>query len=43
MNVSRSVMTSRNVPKSFRPKAAKWATYLINRSLTLKNMTPEEE
>lgn len=45
MNVIESMMASKNVPKSFWYEAAKWASYVINRSLTLivKNMTPEEE
>lgn len=45
MNVIRSMMTSRNVPKSFWTEATKWEAYVINKSPTLsvKNMTPKEE
>jgi hypothetical protein len=44
MNMVRSMLACRNVPKMFRPVAVKWACYVMNRSPTLsvKNMTPEE-
>ncbi|CAJ2658399.1 unnamed protein product [Trifolium pratense] len=44
MNVVRSMLNGRNVPKRFWPEAVVWATYVINRSPTLsvKNMTPEQ-
>ncbi|KAK2442007.1 putative mitochondrial protein [Trifolium repens] len=44
LNMVRSMLSGRNVPKSFWPEALKWATYVLNRSPTLsvKNMTPEE-
>lgn len=42
-NVIRSMMTSRNVPKSFWLEVAKWEAYVINRSplLSMKNMVYE--
>ncbi|MCH81754.1 retrovirus-related pol polyprotein from transposon tnt 1-94, partial [Trifolium medium] len=44
MNMVRSMLAGRNVPKGFWPEAVKWATYVMNRSPTLsvKNITPEE-
>jgi hypothetical protein len=44
LNMVRSIMNARNVPKKFWPEAVKWATHVINRSPTLsvKNITPEE-
>jgi transposase InsO family protein len=44
MNMVRSMLTGRCVPKRFWPEAVVWATYVINRSPTLsvKNVTPEE-
>ncbi|KAK2452730.1 hypothetical protein QL285_000498 [Trifolium repens] len=44
LNIVRSMITARNVPKSFWPEAVLWAVYLLNRSPTasLKDMTPEE-
>jgi hypothetical protein len=44
LNMVRSMLSGRNVPKSFWPEALKWATYVLNRSPTLsvKDMTPEE-
>ncbi|KAK2414989.1 myosin-16 [Trifolium repens] len=44
LNMVRSMLSGRNVPKPFWPEALKWATYVLNRSPTLsvKNMTPEE-
>ncbi|PNX97760.1 cysteine-rich receptor-like protein kinase 25-like protein, partial [Trifolium pratense] len=44
MNMVRSMLAGRKMPKAFWPKALKWATYVMNRSPTLsvKNITPEE-
>ncbi|MCI79021.1 copia-type polyprotein, partial [Trifolium medium] len=44
MNMVRSMLNGRNVPKIFWPEAVVWATYVINRSPTLsvKDITPEE-
>ncbi|CAJ2675758.1 unnamed protein product [Trifolium pratense] len=44
MNMVRSMLAGRNVPKMFWPEAVKWATYVMNRSPTLsvKDVTPEE-
>jgi hypothetical protein len=44
LNIIRSMMTCKNVPKKFWPEALKWATYVLNRSPTVsvKNVTPEE-
>ncbi|PNX55476.1 retrovirus-related Pol polyprotein from transposon TNT 1-94, partial [Trifolium pratense] len=44
LNIVRSMINARRVPKSFWPEAVKWATYVMNRSPTLnvKNMTREE-
>ncbi|MCH80374.1 copia-type polyprotein, partial [Trifolium medium] len=44
LNIVRSMLSSRNVPKRFWPEAVKWATYVMNRcpTLSVKNMTPEE-
>ncbi|GAU29090.1 hypothetical protein TSUD_58560 [Trifolium subterraneum] len=44
LNMVRSMLAGRNVPKTFWPEALKWATYVLNRSPTLsvKDMTPEE-
>ncbi|MCH81218.1 retrovirus-related pol polyprotein from transposon tnt 1-94, partial [Trifolium medium] len=44
MNMVRSMLTGKCVPKRFWPEAVVWATYVINRSPTLsvKDMTPEE-
>ncbi|PNY15444.1 retrotransposon-related protein [Trifolium pratense] len=44
LNIVRSMIHARNVPKRFWPEAVKWATYVMNRSPTLsvKDMTPEE-
>jgi transposase InsO family protein len=44
MNMVRSLLTGKCVPKRFWPEAVVWATYVINRSPTLsvKDVTPEE-
>ncbi|KAK2452968.1 putative mitochondrial protein [Trifolium repens] len=44
LNMVRSMINEKKVPKQFWPEAVKWATYMMNRSPTLnvKNMTPEE-
>jgi len=44
MNMVRSMLLARQVPKVFWPKAAVWATHVLNRSPTLsvKDMTLEE-
>lgn len=44
LNMVRSMINEKKVPKQFWPEAVKWATYVMNRSPTLnvKNMTPEE-
>ena len=44
MNMVRSLLTSRRVPKTFWPEAVNWAAHILNRSPTLaiQNKTPEE-
>ena len=44
LNLVRSMLSSKGVPKMFWPEAVKWTTYVLNRSPTLavKGMTPEE-
>jgi len=44
MNMVRSMLAARQVPKVFWPEATVWATHVLNRSPTLsvKDMTPEE-
>lgn len=44
MNMVRCLLAGKNVPKVFWPEAAKWATYVLNRSPTLsvKDITLEE-
>jgi transposase InsO family protein len=44
LNMVRSMLNAKNVPKTFWPEALKWATYILNRSPTLsvKDMTPEK-
>jgi transposase InsO family protein len=44
MNMVRSMLVARNVPKVFWPEAVVWATHVLNRSPTLsvKDMTLEE-
>ena len=44
MNMVRSMLATREVPKVFWPEAVVWATHVLNKSPTLsvKDMTPEE-
>ncbi|KAL4378121.1 hypothetical protein GQ457_02G036680 [Hibiscus cannabinus] len=44
MNMVRSMMIARGVPKCFWAEAVNWAVHVLNRSptLTVQNMTPEE-
>jgi len=44
MNMVRSMLSEKGVPKQFWPEALKWKIYVLNRSPTLavKNVTPEE-
>ncbi|GAU29902.1 hypothetical protein TSUD_379930 [Trifolium subterraneum] len=44
LNMVRSMIAGRGVPKVFWPEAVKWATHIMNRSPTLsvKDITPEE-
>ncbi|PNY16189.1 putative CC-NBS-LRR resistance protein [Trifolium pratense] len=44
LNMVRSMISARGVPKRFWPEAVKWAAYVMNRSPTLsvKDVTPEE-
>lgn len=44
MNLVRSMLSARQVPKVFWPEAVNWANYVLNRSPTLavKDVTPEE-
>jgi hypothetical protein len=44
MDMVRSMIAGRNVPKVFWPEAVKWATHVMNRSPTLSvnDITPEE-
>jgi len=44
MNMVRSLLTSRQVLKTFWPEAVNWAVHILNRSPTLavRNKTPEE-
>ena len=44
MNMVRSMLSEKRVPKQFWPEAVKWTIYVLNRSHTLavKNVTPEE-
>jgi hypothetical protein len=44
LNMVRSMISARNMPKRFWPEAVKWATYVMNRSPThaVKDLTPEE-
>ncbi|CAJ2653193.1 unnamed protein product [Trifolium pratense] len=44
MNMVRSMLAGKGVPKPFWPEALKWATYVMNRSptLSIKDITPEE-
>ncbi|GAU13002.1 hypothetical protein TSUD_173010 [Trifolium subterraneum] len=44
MNMVRSMLNGRNVPKRFWPEAVVWATYVLNRcpTLSVKGVTPQE-
>jgi len=44
MNMVRSLLTSRQVPKTFWPAVVNWAVYILNRSpmLAVQNKTPKE-
>ncbi|MCH80155.1 copia-type polyprotein [Trifolium medium] len=44
MDMVRSMISGKDVPKSFWPEAVNWAIYILNRSpaAALPNMTPEE-
>lgn len=44
MNMVRSLLVEKNIPKNFWPKAVTWAIYILNQSPTtsVKDMTPEE-
>jgi transposase InsO family protein len=44
MNMVRSLLNSRKVPKNFWPEAVNWAVHVLNRSPTfaVRNKTPEE-
>ena len=44
MNMVRSMLSEKKIPKTFWPKVVNWVVYVLNRSPTLavKNMTPEE-
>ncbi|GKD43000.1 retrovirus-related pol polyprotein from transposon TNT 1-94, partial [Tanacetum coccineum] len=44
MNMVRSVLSAKQIPKTFWPEAVNWAVHVLNRSptLALKDKTPEE-
>jgi hypothetical protein len=44
MDMVRSMLACREVPKEFWPEAVNWAIYILNRSPTtaLNDITPEE-
>lgn len=44
MNMVRSMLSDKNIPKTFWPEAVNWTIYVLNRCLTLavKDVTPEE-
>lgn len=44
MNLVRSMLSEKKMPKFFWPEAVNWATYVLNKSPTLavKNVTPQE-
>ncbi|GAU46899.1 hypothetical protein TSUD_296780 [Trifolium subterraneum] len=44
MNMVRSMLNGRNVPKKFWPEAVVWATYVLSRcpTLSVKGVTPQE-
>lgn len=44
MNMVRSMISAKKMPKIFWPEAANWTFYLLNRypTVAMKNMTPQE-
>ena len=44
MNMVRSVLSDKNIPKTFWPEAVNWTIYILNRcpTLAVKDVTPEE-
>lgn len=44
LNMARSMLSAKKIPKTFWPEAVNWAVYVLNRSptLALKSKTPEE-
>ena len=44
MNMVRSMLSGRKIPKTFWPEVVNWIVYVLNRSpaLVVKDMTPEE-
>lgn len=44
MNMVRSVISDKNIPKTFWPEAVNWTIYILNRcpTLAVKDVTPEE-
>lgn len=44
MNMVRSILSEKKVPKTFWPESMNWTIHVLNRSPTLavKNMTPKE-
>jgi transposase InsO family protein len=44
MNMVRSLLANKNVPKTFWPEAVNWSVHILNRcpTFSVKNMTPEE-
>ena len=44
MNMVRSMLSDKNIPKTFWPEAVNWTIYVLNRcpTLAVKNVTPEE-
>lgn len=44
MNMVRSMLVKKSIPKTFWPEAVNWSVYVLNRSPTfaVKNITPQE-
>jgi transposase InsO family protein len=44
MNMVRSMLSDKNIPKTFWPEAVNWTIYVLNRcpTLAVKDVTPEE-
>ncbi|RVW23197.1 Retrovirus-related Pol polyprotein from transposon TNT 1-94 [Vitis vinifera] len=44
MNMVRSMLSNKNIPKTFWPEAVNWTIYVLNRcpTLAVKNVTPEK-